>query len=119
MGKRPIKKVRLFEYLGKLNNIGLHYGLNLKGVTRTVDTAGLVTKVIVKANSNEFAKDGSCNIARARANPGGLQYLYNFDYFIKTGLLKNDDLLKDLYSYDLNDSSLSFYPKMKRISTAA
>jgi hypothetical protein len=36
-----------------------------------LDSNDIATKLIVKSNTNEFAKDGSCNIALAKESPHG------------------------------------------------
>jgi hypothetical protein len=38
----------------------------------------MATKLIVKQNNNELAPDGFCTIARAKSNPTGENYLYDF-----------------------------------------
>jgi len=47
-----------------------------------LDSDAIVSKIIVKNNNNEFAKDGFCSIARARENPSGENFIYDFTYYI-------------------------------------
>jgi hypothetical protein len=43
--------------------------------------------MIVKMNSNEFAKNGFCTIARASANVDKDNVLYDFGYYTNMGLI--------------------------------
>jgi hypothetical protein len=47
-----------------------------------LNSDGIVSKIIVKNNANEFAPNGFCSIARAPENPIGENFIYNFDYYI-------------------------------------
>jgi hypothetical protein len=57
--------VSFWKYIGKENDRGFKYGINLKAIKRTIESDSLVSKLIVKNNENEFAEDGFCTIARA------------------------------------------------------
>jgi hypothetical protein len=54
----------------------------LKGIKRSLDSNGIISKIIVKTNSNEFAPNGFCTIARAKENMSGENTIYNFDYYV-------------------------------------
>jgi phage minor structural protein len=56
------KKVKFKNYTGKDNHAGFRYGVNLKNIQRTHESKALVTKLIVRPNSNELAKNGFCTI---------------------------------------------------------
>ena len=94
------KKVVFRNYLGKTNHVGFKYGVNLKDIQRTFESKQIVTKLIVKDNSNEFANNGFCSIAKASANPTGENYIYDFQYFFNRGMLSAEDYLNTLYVYD-------------------
>ena len=64
--------------------------------------------MIVEPNSNKFAENGSCTIQTAILNPTGENTLYNFDYYIKQGLIDMDDFYEDLYG-----EGLGIYPKLR------
>ena len=72
------KKIIFRNYLGKTNHAGFKYSVNLKDIQRTFESKQIVTKLIVKNNSNEFANNGFCSIAKASANPTGENYIYDF-----------------------------------------
>ena len=92
------KKTIFFKnYIGKDNFVGFKYGINLSGIQRIYESKNIVTKLIVKQNSNEHANDGFCTIARAEANPTGENYIYDFSYFNKTGLLIARDYFACVY----------------------
>jgi hypothetical protein len=79
---RQRKWVSFHEYIGKDNYAGFKYGINLKSIRRTLDSDGIVSKLIVKNNSNEFATDGFCSIARAIESPNGENFILDFSYYI-------------------------------------
>ena len=72
------KYIAFRNELGDINYAGFKYGINLKDIKRTFESKQIVTKLIVKNNSNEFAPDGFCSIARAKTNPTGENYIYDF-----------------------------------------
>jgi len=49
--------------VGQETGISFEYGIDLKTISRTIDSDKLATKVIVKANDNEFGPNGFCSIA--------------------------------------------------------
>ena len=112
-GKR-LKKVVFKEYIGKENYAGFKYGINLDSIQRTIDSEEITTKTIVKANSNEFAKDGSCNIARATSNYSGSQSIINFDYFARQGILDKQEIDFDLYL--TTDGYLGYYNQLNTLN---
>ena len=95
--KKQKKKVKFLNYIGKDNYIGFKYGINLTSIERELESESLVTKMIVKDNTNEFGKDGYCSISRAIENPTKQNFLFNFDYYINQGLLNYNTLHNDLY----------------------
>lgn len=111
---RQKKWISFHEFIGTENSIGFRYGTNLKAITRTVDSDAIVSKMIVKNNSNEYATDGFCSIARAPENPTGENFIFDFSYYINQGLLGFQEVNNDLY---LETSGyLGYYKKLKRIN---
>jgi hypothetical protein len=78
----PDKKLFLKQFTGDLNFAGFKYGINLKSIKRSLDSKELVSRLIVKENTNEHAKDGFCTIQRAAENPIKENFILNFDYYI-------------------------------------
>jgi hypothetical protein len=72
----------------------------LKDIQRTFESKNIVTKLIVKNNSNEHANGGFCTIQRASANPTGENYIYDFQYFFNQGLMNSRQYLDTLYVID-------------------
>jgi hypothetical protein len=70
--------------------------------------------MIVKDNSNEFATDGFCSVARASENPTGENFLLDFSYYVQQGLLGMAELTNDLYLE--NAGYLGYYKKLKSIN---
>ena len=104
------KYVTFKEYIGDDNPVGFRYGINLSSIQRNIISDQIASKVIVQANSNEFAPNGSCTIQQSVLNPTGENALYNFQYFINHGLLDATSLYDDLYG---TNGGLGFYTKMK------
>ena len=114
---RQKKWVSFHEYIGKDNYAGFKYGVNLKSIKRTIDSEGIVSKLIVKNNSNEFAQDGFCSIARATESPNGENFLLDFSYYIQQGMMGLAEITNDLY-FDYNNSQgyIGYYKELKRIN---
>jgi hypothetical protein len=70
--------------------------------------------MIVKDNANEFAPSGFCSIARADENPIKENFILNFDYYARQGLLDIDTVTNDLY-LDSN-GYLGYYKKLKEFN---
>jgi hypothetical protein len=80
-GKIIKKIVRFKNYAGNENNAAFRYGVNLKDIKRTFESKKIVSKLIVKDNNNELAENGFCSIAKAKNNPTGENYIYDFRYY--------------------------------------
>ena len=111
---RQLKWVSFHEYIGKENDAGFKYGINLKSIQRTIESEAIVSKMVVKNNSNEFATNGFCSIARASENPNGENFLLDFSYYIQQGMLGISEITNDLY-LDIN-GYLGYYKKLKQIN---
>lgn len=108
------KKVGFRQYIGKDNHVGFKYGINLNSIQRNINSDQIVTKIIVKDNSNEYAKNGACSISRADDSPTKENFLFNFDYYIKQGLLSYSEITNDLY---LNASQyLNYYNRLRKLN---
>ena len=112
------KNVLFRNYIGKKNYAGVRYGINLKNITRTVESKNIVTKLYVKDNNNEIAKNGFCSITRAGGNVTRDNVIYDFRHYYDTGLLDANTVLTTLYeplsSFDNIDYNtiISYYPKL-------
>ena len=111
---KQAKWVKLRDYNIIDNYTGFKYGINLKSIRRSVDSDGIVTKLIVKDNSNEFAPNGFCTIARAMDNPSGENFLLDFSYYIQQKMLSQTVITNDLY-LDAN-GYIGYYKKLKQIN---
>lgn len=94
----PQKWVRFVNDIGLETGIGFVYGIDLKTISRTINSDNITSKVIVSQNNNEYGQDGFCTIGRATENYPKTDYILNFDYYIKQGLLSQGQIDKDLYS---------------------
>lgn len=110
-GYRQKKWITFREYIGKKNYSGFKYGINLKSIDRTLDSAGAISKIIVKNNANEFAENGFCSIGRSSESPTGENFIYDFSYYVQQGLVGFSEISNDLY-LDTN-GYLGYYKKLK------
>lgn len=94
------KIVKFKNYAGGNNYACFRYGVNLKDIQRTYSSKNIVTKLMVKQNSNEHGKNGMCTIARAGANPTGDTSIYDFSYFQNMGLMNTHDYIDTMYKID-------------------
>ncbi len=115
--KKPLKEILFSNYTPygtEPNQAGFKYGINLKNIKRRIASDTIASKVIVKNNSQKYAKDGTASISRVDNNPSGENVIFNFDYYINQGLLDQTQVLRDLYGLTLND--LSYLPSLKALN---
>lgn len=103
----PQKFVYFVAEIGEDTGISFEYGIDLKTISRTVDSDKLATKILVLPNSNEFAQHGFCTIARSNQNYMRENFIINLDYFTQQNLLDAEILSKDLYS--TQDNYIGYY----------
>ena len=113
---KPVKTVKFSQYSPNSaeNHAGFKYGINLKGIKRTVDSNSIASKVIVKPNNQEYATDGMCTIARAPSNQTGETEIINCDYYINQGLISYGQVINDLYGTGATD--LRYFAKLKNLN---
>ena len=112
--KRQSKWVSFYESIERNNYTGFKYGINLKSIKRNIESEGFVSKLIVKNNSNEYARDGFCSIARASENPSGENFILDFNYYIQHGMLGLSEITNDLY-LDVN-GYIGYYKKLRELN---
>ena len=86
---KPNKKVVLRDYVGKDNFAGFKYGINLNTIERIVNSDEIVTKLYVTPAQSDYTDEGNVAISYASMNPSGEEYILNFDYYLKQGLITN------------------------------
>lgn len=121
LGRRE-KYIQLKREIGQETGIGFLYGIDLKGVTRTVKSNQISTKTIVGQNDNEFGENGFCSIARSQYNYPKENVIYNFDYYIRQGLLNEQVLQEDLYGTNgyyiqLHNKNTAYMSNVETIAT--
>lgn len=110
----PEKYISFHEYIGDDNYAGFRYQINLKDIQRTLVSDQLVTKIVVKANSNEFAPHGFCTIARADENPTKENFILDFSHYVQHNLLNINQITNDLY---LDTSGyIGYYKKLAELN---
>ena len=107
------KRVNILKDIGEDVGYGFIYGIDLKSITRKIQSDQIVTKTIVKANSNEFAKNGFCTIARSVQNYPKAEFILDFGYYTSHGLLGQNQLNRDLYL----TTGLAYFYKLRVLNT--
>lgn len=110
----PIRSISFKEYVGKQNWAGFKRGINLTSTKRTLESDAVISKLIVKNNSNEFGENGFCSIARAKDNPTGENFILDFSYYVRQGLLNFSTVVNDLY-LDIN-GYLGYYKNLRELN---
>lgn len=113
----PKKTIYFKKDIGKELGYGFEYGIDLKTISRNIDSNQIATKIIVSPNVTEYAEDGICEIAKSQYNENGENYILNFDYYINQGLLNGGEFNKYLY-LTRGDGQLGFYPALKEKNLA-
>lgn len=126
---RQKKFVTYKKYIGQDNHVGFRYGSNLKSIKRTLDSNGVISKIIVKNNANTLGTGGFCSISRAKENPTGENTIYNFDYYVGQGLINFTTLDQDLYYdgwdqvteqwIDSAQGYIGYYTRLRKLNEAA
>lgn len=105
----PCKYVSVRQNVGKDLGFGFIYGIDLKSISRNIQSDQIVSKTIVLPNNNECAPDGFCAISSSKENYPGIDFILNFDYYISQGLLSSNIVNKDLY-----DSKTGYYTQLHK-----
>lgn len=113
----PQKWVIFVNEIGVETGIGFVYGIDLKTISRTINSDSITSKVIVSQNNNEYGEDGFCTIARASENYPKVDYILNFDYYITQGLLSQGQINKDLYS-SVEQIGIGYYYWLNKYNTS-
>ena len=107
----PCKYVSVRQNVGKDLGFGFIYGIDLKSISRNIQSDQIVSKTIVLPNNNECAPGGFCAISSSKENYPGIDFILNFDYYISQGLLSSNIVNKDLY-----DSKTGYYTQLHEVT---
>ena len=111
-GRVTGKRVLFKREIGQEIPYNFQYGIDLNAIKRTINSNEIVTKTIILANNNEYAKYGSCDVSRSVFNLARNNIIYDFDYYINKGMMNKDDLFNDFYSTALG--AIGYYPNLSR-----
>lgn len=100
------KRVFYITEKGKENKLGFRYGKNLSGLTRTINSDKIVSKLYVLDVDSDISKTGLSSIKTAEDNPSKDNFIIDFSYYIAQGLLDKEKTEADLYGK--NDNDLGF-----------
>lgn len=117
-GKITNKQIIFKEYINHPNYAGFKYGLNLSGITRTIKSDQIVTKLLVQPNNNQFAPNKVCTIQQAGANPTADTFIYDMRYYVNKKMLDalkwDDDLYVTEWDAELASNDIKgYYPALK------
>ena len=112
----PRKKVYFKKDIGEEVGYGFVYGIDLKSISRSINSDQITSKVIVVPNANQYAENGVCEIAQSQYNPCNENFIINFDYYINQGLLDSGTVNKDLWLSSAH-GGLGYYPTLKEKNT--
>lgn len=110
----PKKIVYFKEKIGEELGYGFVYRIDLKTISRSIDSNQLTTKIVVAPNTSEYAENGICRIADADLNENGENYILDFGYYISQGLLNSGELNK--YLYQPENGKSGFYIQLKKLN---
>lgn len=105
----PCKYVSVRQKVGKELGFGFVYGIDLKSISRNIQSDQIVSKTLVLPNNNGCAPGGFCAISSSKENYPGVDFILNFDYYISQGLLSSNIVNKDLY-----DSESGYYTQLHK-----
>ena len=103
----PRKYIRFKQTRGVETGVSFSYGIDLKTISKVVQSDQIVTKTIVANNSNQYAENGFCSIARSDENYPRVNFIINFDYYVNQGLIDAGALYRDLYLS--SENSIGYY----------
>ena len=111
----PQKTIYFKENIGEELGYGFIYGIDLKTISRSIDSNQITSKIIVAPNVTEYAENGTCEIAKSDFNENGENYIYDFGYYFSQGLLNSGELNKYLYLPENENSG--FYIQLKTLNS--
>lgn len=123
MGKVSIKDGKIEKYVhfitekGNENLIGFRYTKNLTDINRTLNSDSITTKLIVAAVDSQLSKTGYCTIQAARDNLGKNNFIFDFSYYTKKGLLNPETIEADLYGLN-QKNELAYLKRVDAINNA-
>ena len=88
---------------GNENKLGFRYELNLNNISRKKESNQIVTKLYVEDVDSDLSDTGLCTIKTAEDNPSKDNFIIDFSYYNKMGLLDKESTDADLYGIDKND----------------
>lgn len=110
----PQKFISFHSEIGQRTGLGFIYGIDLKTISRTINSDQITSKIIVSPNNNEYAQNGFCTIARSKENYAKDTFILNFDYYISQGLLNSGTVNKDLYQ---STDAIGYYYWLNKYNT--
>lgn len=100
---------------GNLKNLGFRYEKNLNSITRSIDSTAITTKMFVEDIDSEYSDTGLCSIQTAEDNVGKTNYLLDFSYYTKKGIIDPLQITRDIYG--INKGDMAFLPTIGYYNT--
>lgn len=107
---KPKKIMFYITEKGIENKLGFRYEKNLSNISRSKNSSEIVTKLYVLDVDSDLSPTGLSSIRTAEDNPSKDNYIIDFSYYIKQGLLNEERTNADLYGE--NDNDLGFLKKL-------
>lgn len=87
------------------------YGKNLISCQRSTNSDELVTKLIVPDTESNIIDGNILSIKEATANPTAEGYIYNFQYYLDSGMLTSgeDDIYSDEFEINVHNGRIKNY----------
>lgn len=109
------KHVFFITEKGNLKNLGFRYEKNLNSITRSIDSTAITTKMFVEDIDSEYSDTGLCSIQTAEDNIGKTNYLLDFSYYTKKGIIDPLQITRDIYG--INKGDMAFLPTIGYYNT--
>ena len=121
LGKVSIENNKIEKYVhfmtekGNENLIGFRYTKNLTDISRTLTSDNITTKLIISPVDSQLSKTGYCTIQSAEDNLGKNNFIFDFSYYTKKGLLDPVMVESDLYGLG-ETGELAYLTKIDKIN---
>lgn len=102
------KFIQFKEVVGQNRWAGFHYGVNVSSIQRTINSDEISTKIWVENSESTGSNTGLISIADSELNEIGETFVYNFYYYIETGMIPDTQFINDMYGTSSADLSFSY-----------
>lgn len=105
------KSLTFSEEVGQKIGSGFHYSVNLSGITKTLNSEQIISKLWVEPSESVVSETGLIAIEDAPQNKLGTPFIYDFSYYINKGIIDKKQYDRDYYG--TTDNEMCFEKKMQ------